>query len=368
MKQQKEIYGIIYMIRNRINNKLYIGQTTEEKGFCGRYHFSGTGVERVYRYNINNKKYGVSYNKHLIHSIEKYGFDAFEVDEEFDVAYSKEELDKLEDMYIKIYDCIANGYNNKEGGSNGKHSDKTKEKISQSKMGHNVSKETRIKLKEINLGKTVSKETREKMSKSFKGRKHTEESKKKMSEVQKGRKHTEETKKKMSEAKKGKALSEEHKQKLKDSHKREGDHPNSKAVYCYEFNDIRLSIREWSKELDISSNMINSCCRGNKKSASNFHFRYATKEEIEKYDPLNNIEITEKDILLIKFKKAIYCEERKEIRVKNKDWADELGLDNSHISSCCKGKRESTGGYHFRYATEEEIEEYIDSILLEKRA
>ena len=172
----------------------------------------------------------------------------------------------------------------------------------------------------------------------------------------------------MSEAKKGKALSEEHKQKLKDSHKREGDHPNSKAVYCYEFNDIRLSIREWSKELDISSNMINSCCRGNKKSASNFHFRYATKEEIEKYDPLNNIEITEKDILLIKFKKAIYCEERKEIRVKNKDWADELGLDNSHISSCCKGKRESTGGYHFRYATEEEIEEYIDSISLEKRA
>lgn len=27
---KKEIYGIIYMIRNRINNKVYIGQTTKK--------------------------------------------------------------------------------------------------------------------------------------------------------------------------------------------------------------------------------------------------------------------------------------------------------------------------------------------------
>ena len=35
MQETKEIYGIIYIIRNKINNKLYIGQTAEKKVFMG---------------------------------------------------------------------------------------------------------------------------------------------------------------------------------------------------------------------------------------------------------------------------------------------------------------------------------------------
>lgn len=185
MKETKDVYGIIYIIKNKVNNKIYVGQTSSKKGFKGRYPCGGEGIERVFKCHKRNRDNNRTYNEHLLRSIEKYGIDAFEVDEELDVAYSKEELDKLEDMYIKVYDCIDNGYNQKEGGSNGKHSDKTKEKMSQSKMGHSVSKETRIKLKEINLGKIVSKETREKMSEAKKGRKHTEETKKKMSEAKK---------------------------------------------------------------------------------------------------------------------------------------------------------------------------------------
>ena len=109
-----EKYGIIYKIRNKINNKIYIGQTIRK--FKKRY--SGELEKRTH-------------NEHLKRSIQKYGIENFEIDEEFDIAYSKEELDKLEDMYIKIYNCCDEnyGYNNKFGGANGRFSEQTKQKL-----------------------------------------------------------------------------------------------------------------------------------------------------------------------------------------------------------------------------------------------
>ena len=56
--------------------------------------------------------------------------------------------------------------------------------------------------------------------------------------------------------------------------------------------------------------------------------------------------------------KAVYCIELNDIRLSMKEWADELNLIVSHISRVCRGIRKTTGGYHFRYATEEEIKEY----------
>ena len=44
-----------------------------------------------------------SYNDYLLKSIEKYGFNAFEVIEIFDIAFSKEELDIKEKCYINIF-------------------------------------------------------------------------------------------------------------------------------------------------------------------------------------------------------------------------------------------------------------------------
>lgn len=112
-----EKYGIIYKVRNKVNNKVYIGQTTHEEGFDGRY-------------NNNLEKY--THNQHLKRSINKYGIDNFEIDKEFDVAYSKEELDKLEIMYIDKYNCCNPnfGYNDKLGGESGKHTERVKLKIS----------------------------------------------------------------------------------------------------------------------------------------------------------------------------------------------------------------------------------------------
>ena len=114
----KEHYGIIYKIENVITHEIYIGQTSNQKGFDGRYNFSGRDIERVYAYLKGNKDRGERHNQHLRRSIEKYGFDAFEVDKIFDVADTLEELNKKETCYIEKFDSFEHGYNQTYGGDN----------------------------------------------------------------------------------------------------------------------------------------------------------------------------------------------------------------------------------------------------------
>ena len=183
--QNTEGYGIVYKIRNKVDNKIYFGVTTQKGGFDRRYT---NNIEKCTR------------NKHLKNSIQKYGIDNFEIDKEFDVAYSKEELDKLEDMYIKLYDTTNPnyGYNKMYGGSNGKASEETKMKIGLARKGNHHSEETKMKLsdtktgeKNPNYGKHHSEKTKLKMHEAHKGEKNwnygnkmSEEQKLKISKAQ----------------------------------------------------------------------------------------------------------------------------------------------------------------------------------------
>ena len=115
---KKEYYGIIYKIENLITHEIYIGQTSNSKGFDGRYSFSGKDIERVYAYLKGNKDRNERHNQHLRRSIEKYGFDAFEVDKVLDVAFSQEELNEKEMYYIERFDSFKHGYNQTYGGDN----------------------------------------------------------------------------------------------------------------------------------------------------------------------------------------------------------------------------------------------------------
>lgn len=112
----KEYYGIIYKIENTINNKVYIGQTASKRGFKGRYECRGNGIERVYNYHKNRKTNNKEYNVYLLNSIEKYGFNAFTVDEVLDTANSLDELNEKEKYYIEKFDSFHNGYNRTLGG------------------------------------------------------------------------------------------------------------------------------------------------------------------------------------------------------------------------------------------------------------
>lgn len=239
-----EKYGIIYKIRNKINNKIYIGQTIRK--FKKRY--SGELEKRTH-------------NEHLKRSIQKYGIENFEIDEEFDIAYSKEELDKLEDMYIKIYNCCDEnyGYNNKFGGANGRFSEQTKQKL----------KENSPHLSGENHP--------------FYGKHHTEEAKRRISEANK------ENMKGERNPNYGKHLSKEAKENLREKLKGKNA-PSARAIYCYEKNDIRLCGKDWADELKINRKHIGSCCTGKRKSTGGYHFRYATEEEIREYKKSYNIE------------------------------------------------------------------------------
>lgn len=115
-----EVYGVIYKIQNKLNGKIYIGQTTI--GFYKRY---------------NNNLLKNSSNKYLKNEIRKYGIENFSICEIFDVAFSKSELDIKEITYIKCFNSTDElfGYNFMSGGSRGKHREKTKRLISELYIG-----------------------------------------------------------------------------------------------------------------------------------------------------------------------------------------------------------------------------------------
>lgn len=117
-----ECYGVIYKITNKVNGKVYVGQTSKSGGFKKRYDYGGDGIIRVYKYHKNHKKYNKTHNEHLLNSMNKHGIENFEVNEIFDIAFSKQELDAKEKSWIAIYNSIDRryGYNFCDGGSNGK--------------------------------------------------------------------------------------------------------------------------------------------------------------------------------------------------------------------------------------------------------
>lgn len=131
----KSIKPHVYMTTNRVNGKIYIGQ---HKG---------------------NNKYYKGGGKVLKQAFKKHGWDNFEclILEQCD---DQKSLDEAEIYWIKFYNSTDRrvGYNIAEGGNKivvpkeyhpnwGKSlKESTKEKISQSLMGHKLSQETRDKI------------------------------------------------------------------------------------------------------------------------------------------------------------------------------------------------------------------------------
>lgn len=101
----KKLTGIIYLIKNRLNNKVYIGQTIHS--FHNRYGRKKRWWEIP------------SANKYLKNSIDKYGIDNFEI---YVLEFNKniEELNVLEQSYILKYKSTnpKYGYNLRDGGEN----------------------------------------------------------------------------------------------------------------------------------------------------------------------------------------------------------------------------------------------------------
>lgn len=198
----------IYGLRNKTNNKWYVGQ-------------SAVSIENRW----NEYRRLQCYNQpKLLNALTKYGIDNFDKIILEECSGDQKLLDEREDYWIRHYDSVENGYNCRYGGANGK-------------MGE----EARLRVKQGCLRKVYTDELRKKLSeggKKAKGKAKSEETKIRMRESQKARYESnpsvqehiqrlaeynktinkgtvsKETRQKISNATKGKIVSEESKEKV----------------------------------------------------------------------------------------------------------------------------------------------------------
>lgn len=243
----------IYEIVNIVNNKRYIGQSTN--------------INARFRSHKNKLRKNQHRNPYLQNAWNKYG----ETNFVFNIIQTCKdvELDELEQKYIETCNTCNReyGYNIDNGGNSNKH----------------LSEETREKISEARKKENLSDETRKKMSDSAKKRCSTQEWKQYYHNVLSGREISEETKSKMRNAHLDNSHSEETRMKIRKAMMGE-------PVVCVELNLVFECAKDAGIQLNIgktASGPILECCRGRRKTYGGYHWQFATN--IQKSDDCNEI-------------------------------------------------------------------------------
>jgi group I intron endonuclease len=152
-------FVLIYLVRNRVNEKCYVGQTTAT-------------LEKRWRRHVSNSK--TCQNMPIASAIRKYGSDSFEVSV-LETCESQEALNEREIFWARhLCTFSPRGYNLRAGAGAGAMSQELKDRISKSLMGRRVTDETRRRLSVSHLGKRMNEETKQKLSRHWKGKKPSE--------------------------------------------------------------------------------------------------------------------------------------------------------------------------------------------------
>lgn len=224
--------GWVYLIRNKINSKCYVGQTRQKRVETrwSQYKYYKTG--------------------YMGNAIQKYGIDNFE----FSVLHeiSNDQLDDMEKLEILQRKTLApNGYNIQPGGI----------------ACPIVSDETRTKISIANTGLVRSEETRKRMSIAQNGRIITPEHREKLSKLKKGqpllKPQSETSKQKRSDALKGKYFY--------NSRQRPIDKFTLDGVFVENFKTQRSA----ASSIGAHHELIGKCCKGLKTDYGGFIWRYA---------------------------------------------------------------------------------------------
>lgn len=240
----------IYKITNKINGKVYIGQSNDIKTRWNHEH-GGVSTKNIL----------------LREEILKFGLENFCYEILIEENDSKRK-DLLEKQMIKEYNSTNPdfGYNVSTGGnSNYSHSEKWK--LEQSK-----------RLKEFykNNPNWLTEERREKLRKAGKYER-TEEQRKKASEHRKGFKYSEESKAKMSASAKKRISKDCYFIKNHDKIIELSNKAKFKKVRCIETGEVFNSIKEAKEKVapEAKSNHIGGCCKGYRNVAFGYHWEYA---------------------------------------------------------------------------------------------
>ena len=251
----------VYQHRNLKNGKSYIGMTSRKPK---RRWNNGNGYQRHPKMwkDIRNSDWNKDWEHNILGKFE-----------------DKQEALNVEEMFIRLFDSINEGYNTSTYGSGSyKRTDETKKKLSEALSGEkaywygkHLSEETKKKLSESHIGKHHSEATKKKLSESHIGITFSEEQKRKMSEAHIGKHHSEETKQKISEAKIGITFSEEHRRKLSENR------PSKAVIQLSKDGELIAeysSIHEASRQTGCHHQSICECCKGNRKSTGGYIWKY----------------------------------------------------------------------------------------------
>lgn len=242
--------GYIYMIKNKVDGKCYIGQTIE-KDINTRW--------KKHKRNINSDGCPALYG-----AFRKYGLENFEF--KIICICFDDVCDELEINYISKFNSIApNGYNLETGGNKNKivHPDTCK-RISEALTGKKHSEERKTKNSNAQKGKKWSDEAKLKMSQSRKGKKLnlSEEAKLKLINRLKGHSVSELTRQKVAEANRKRVWTDEMKQEMSEKLKQRNTH--CKKVGKYSLDNKLLttynSIKEATEITSTSVWYISQCC------------------------------------------------------------------------------------------------------------
>ena len=235
----------IYMCTCNINGKSYIGQSCDVK-LRKCHHLS-----QLRNNNHFNQYFQNAYNKY-----KEYNFSWTVLE-----YCNEEDLDDREMYWIAYYNTYKEGFNANEGGAANRHFDRTdefKQKMSTIiKDVWFVSDDRRKELSDKMSGENNPMFGKFGALNPAYGKDHSGEK-----SGMYGKKHTEEAKELNRQAHLGK------KNKM------------SKPVVCIETCEIFASQGEAGRAKNCDSSTINKCCRGIKKTAGGYHWRYATQEEI----------------------------------------------------------------------------------------
>jgi group I intron endonuclease len=192
----------IYVIRNSVDNRAYVGQTTD---------FAQRKAGHVY--SAKRGDHRPLYQAMREFGVDQFSFDIIEECNDPRIASQREE------HWVTHFDSFNNGFNLTQGGGyhvgnkGRKFTEEHKKKISEAHKGKIVSDETRKKIGEASRDRVLSEETKRRIGEAQRRRQPrppaSEETKQKLSDALKGRSRPD-----VAEKLQGRELTDEHKAKI----------------------------------------------------------------------------------------------------------------------------------------------------------